>query len=124
MIRRWTLLSTFCIRCSRTLQPRRPDCWKKSTEWPGHRRTYPRERANKLLAAARRRIQAAGHLLLITSEAVAEDGGRRLTTHCKLCGTLFSEDRPTLEGTVALICDDCLYEISRTLPEAVGHEAI
>ena len=81
--------------------------------------TYPRERANKLLAAARRRIQAAGHSLPITSEAVAEDGDTA-DDHCKLCGTLFSEDRPTLEGTVALICDDCLYEISRTLPEAAA----
>ena len=81
--------------------------------------TYPRERANKLLAAARRRIRAAGHSLLITSEAVAEDG-EMPDDHCKLCGTLSSETRLALEGAVALICDDCLYEISRTLPEVAA----
>ena len=54
--------------------------------------TYPRERANKLLAAARRRIRAAGHSLLITSEAVAEDG-EMPDEHCKLCGTLSGENR-------------------------------
>ena len=78
--------------------------------------TYPRERANKLIAAARRRIRAAGHPLLITSEAVAEEADTS-DDHCKLCGTLFSEDRHELEGAAALICDDCLYEISRALPE-------
>ena len=81
--------------------------------------TYPRERANKLLAAARRRIRAAGHSLLITSETVAENGDAP-DDHCKLCGTLFDEDRHALEGAVALICDDCLYEISRTLPEVAA----
>jgi ATP-dependent Clp protease adapter protein ClpS len=81
--------------------------------------TYPRERANKLLAAARRRIRAAGHSLLITSEAVAVDS-EIPDDHCKLCGTLSDENRHQLEGAVALICDDCLYEISRTLPEIAG----
>jgi ATP-dependent Clp protease adapter protein ClpS len=81
--------------------------------------TYPRERANKLLAAARRRIRAAGHSLLITSETVAENGDAP-DDHCKLCGTLFDEDRHALEGAVALICDDCLYGISRTLPEVAA----
>ena len=81
--------------------------------------TYPRERANKLLASARRRIRAAGHSLLITSEAIAEDG-EMPDDHCKLCGTLCSEDRHALEGAVAQICDDCLYEISRTLPEVAA----
>ena len=81
--------------------------------------TYPRERANKLLAAARRRIRAAGHSLLITSEAVAQEDDAP-DDHCKLCGTLFSEDRDALEGAVALICDDCLYDISRTLPEVAA----
>jgi ATP-dependent Clp protease adapter protein ClpS len=81
--------------------------------------TYPRERANKLLAAARRRIRAAGHSLLITSETVAENGDAP-DDHCKLCGTLFDEDRHALEGAVALICDNCLYEISRTLPEVAA----
>jgi len=80
---------------------------------------YSRERANKLLAAARRRIRAAGHPLLITSEAVAEEVDTP-DDHCKLCGTLFDEDRHETEGAAALICDDCLYEISRTLPEMAG----
>ena len=75
--------------------------------------------ANKLLAATRRRIRAAGHSFLITSEAVAEDG-ELPDEHCKLCGTLSSENRDALEGAVALICDDCLYEISRTLPEVAA----
>ena len=81
--------------------------------------TYPRERADKLLAATRRRIRAAGHSFLITSEAVAEDG-ELPDEHCKLCGTLSGENRDALEGAVALICDDCLYEISRTLPEVAA----
>jgi ATP-dependent Clp protease adapter protein ClpS len=80
---------------------------------------YSRERANKLLAAARRRIRAAGHPLLITSEAVAEEADTP-DDHCKLCGTLFDEDRHETEGAAALICDDCPYEISRTLPEMAG----
>ena len=81
--------------------------------------TYPRERANKLLAAARRRIRAAGHSLLITSEAVAEDGdaARRALQALRHA---FRREPAFTEGAVALICDDCLYEISRTLPEVAA----
>ena len=77
--------------------------------------TYPRERARRLLAAARRRIKAAGHPLSIATEAVADDDED--VDCCKLCGTLFDDDRQVSEGMLELICDDCLYEISRTLPE-------
>jgi ATP-dependent Clp protease adapter protein ClpS len=50
--------------------------------------TYPRDVADELLEAARERIRAAGRPLLITSRAVAENGGR-----CKLCSRLFSDSR-------------------------------
>jgi len=73
--------------------------------------TYPRDVATELLEAARRRIGASGHPLLITSEAVAEDG------RCKFCGALSGENRLSLKGVVTLICDDCMYEITSKLPE-------
>jgi ATP-dependent Clp protease adapter protein ClpS len=73
---------------------------------------YPRSVANELIEAAQQRIRASGHPLLITSEAVA---GR--TGLCKLCGELFSDNRLSQQGVAALVCDDCMHEITSSLPE-------
>jgi ATP-dependent Clp protease adapter protein ClpS len=79
--------------------------------------TYPREAAIEALAAARQRIRASGHSLLITSEAAPEENGEMRDGHCKLCGALSSNNRLSLQGMVTLICDDCMYEITSNLPE-------
>jgi ATP-dependent Clp protease adapter protein ClpS len=78
--------------------------------------TYPRDIADELLEAGRQRIRAAGHPLRITSKA----GSNQLLDHCKLCGALFSDNQLTLKGTVALVCDECMYEVASNLPDAVG----
>jgi ATP-dependent Clp protease adapter protein ClpS len=83
--------------------------------------TYPRGVANGLLEAARHRIRATGHPLLITSEAVAEDS-EMLNGQCKLCGALSSENRLSLKGMVTAVCDDCMHEITRNLPEIVRNK--
>jgi hypothetical protein len=36
---------------------------------------------------------------------------------CKLCGALSSQNQLSLKGTSTLICDDCMNEITRNLPE-------
>jgi ATP-dependent Clp protease adapter protein ClpS len=77
---------------------------------------YPRDVAHALLEAARQRIRASGHRLLITCEPIAEEGdagGGR----CKLCGALANSNRLSLKGTVTLICDGCTHEITNNLPE-------
>jgi ATP-dependent Clp protease adapter protein ClpS len=76
--------------------------------------TYSREKADGLLAAARQRIQAAGHPLRITSAAVTDSGANR---ECDLCGALYVKKRPAPISVVALICDDCIYEVASKLPE-------
>jgi ATP-dependent Clp protease adapter protein ClpS len=78
---------------------------------------YPEDQAKKLLAASRRRTRAAGHPLALRSEKVTDDGDIS-DYHCRLCGSFFNEDGEELEGAAALLCSDCLYEISRTLPES------
>jgi ATP-dependent Clp protease adapter protein ClpS len=77
---------------------------------------YSCDVANELLEAARQQIRASGHPLLITREAVAA-GSEMRNGHCKLCGALSSKNRLSLKGTVTLICDDCMYEITSNLPE-------
>jgi hypothetical protein len=37
--------------------------------------------------------------------------------HCKFCGALCSVNRFPLKGIETHICDDCMYEITRSLPE-------
>jgi ATP-dependent Clp protease adapter protein ClpS len=69
--------------------------------------TYPHDVANELLEAARQRIRASGHPLLITSEAAAA-GSEKRDGRCKLCGALSSTTRLSLKGTVTSICDDCM----------------
>jgi ATP-dependent Clp protease adapter protein ClpS len=72
--------------------------------------TYPREVADGMLKAARRRIRASGHSLLVTGEPVAEGS-------CKLCGALAGANAVALKGTVAQICDNCMSEITNNLPK-------
>jgi ATP-dependent Clp protease adapter protein ClpS len=76
---------------------------------------YPREIAGELLETARQRVRAAGHPLRITSEAVTEDN-EVLKGRCKLCGALSSTNRLLLKGTLTLVCDDCMYEVTSNLP--------
>jgi ATP-dependent Clp protease adapter protein ClpS len=78
--------------------------------------TYPRDVANKLLKAAQKGIGAIGVPLRITSEAVTEDDDTR-DTRCKLCGALSKKNRLSLKVMVALVCDDCVYEVMSKLPE-------
>jgi ATP-dependent Clp protease adapter protein ClpS len=47
--------------------------------------THPRQIATRMLKAARQRIDAAGHRLVVTSEAVAR-GTKTPDGTCKLCG--------------------------------------
>jgi ATP-dependent Clp protease adapter protein ClpS len=81
--------------------------------------TYPHDIASELLETARRRIRASGHPLRITSESVESDD-EMLAAHCKLCGALFGENRVSLKGIVTLLCDDCLYAVTSSLPEVIG----
>lgn len=72
---------------------------------------YPRDVAESLLDAARQRIRVSGHSLRVTSAAAAESG------RCKLCDALCGDSGLSLGRVAALICDDCMYEITCTLPE-------
>src|SRR5229473_556178 len=78
--------------------------------------TYPRDVANKLLKAAQKGIRALGVPLRITSEAVTEDDDTR-DTRCKLCGALSKKNLVSPKGMAALVCDDCMYEVTSKLPE-------
>ena len=80
-------------------------------------RTHPRDIATKMLKAARQRIDAAGHRLVITSEAVAA-GSEMPDGKCKLCGAFSNENRLTLRGVTTLVCDDCTGEVTNNLSEA------
>jgi ATP-dependent Clp protease adapter protein ClpS len=74
--------------------------------------TYPRDAANELLVAARQRIRAAGHPLLITTEATSESAAKRGC--CKVCGTFSNSNPFSLSGG---ICDDCIDEVTSKLGE-------
>jgi ATP-dependent Clp protease adapter protein ClpS len=78
--------------------------------------THPRDIATRMLKAARQRIDAAGHRLVVTSEAVAE-GSEIPDGKCKLCGAFSNESRLTLRGVMTLICEDCTSEVTNNLPE-------
>jgi ATP-dependent Clp protease adapter protein ClpS len=78
--------------------------------------TYPSDVARALLEAAQDRIRASGHPLPITSEAVGESS-KVLDGHCKICNAVCSENRLSLKSTATLICNDCMYEITTSLPE-------
>jgi ATP-dependent Clp protease adapter protein ClpS len=78
--------------------------------------SYPRDIANELLDTARRRIDAAGYPLRITSKAAAGDE-ESLNRRCKLCDALSGKDHLSLKGTMTLVCDDCVYEVTSHLPK-------
>jgi ATP-dependent Clp protease adapter protein ClpS len=78
--------------------------------------THSRGIATKILKAARQRIDAADHRLVVTSEAVAE-GSEMPDSPCKLCGAFSNENRLTLRGVMTLVCDDCTGEVTNNLPE-------
>src|SRR5205807_6239775 len=80
--------------------------------------SYSSEDAAGLLETARRRIRAAGHPLRITSKAVTSDN-EIFEARCKLCGALGSDNLLSLKGTATPVCDDCMLEITRCLPEVV-----
>jgi ATP-dependent Clp protease adapter protein ClpS len=82
---------------------------------------YPRLLADALLADARQRILAAGHPLVVTSEAPAE-GSDMAIGHCKLCDVLSRAKRLSVKGEPALVCDDCMGNITRKLPKATRDE--
>jgi ATP-dependent Clp protease adapter protein ClpS len=81
---------------------------------------YPRDVANKMLQAARRRIRTSGHPLLITSEPAAE--GVEIPDSCKLCGALSGENRLSLRGKDTLVCNDCVHQITDNLSEVTGRK--
>jgi ATP-dependent Clp protease adapter protein ClpS len=78
---------------------------------------YPRDAANEMIETARRRTRASGHPLRITSKAVVGSGAEELESRCKLCGTLSGENRIFLKGSVTLICDDCMDEVTSNQQE-------
>src|SRR5882672_2540160 len=80
--------------------------------------TYRRDVANKLLKAAQKGIRVIGAPLRITSEAVTEDDDTR-DTRCKLCGALSNKNLVSRKDMAALVCDDCMYEVTSKLPEVV-----
>ena len=80
--------------------------------------TYPRDVANKLLKSAQKGIRAIGVPLRITSQTVTEDDDRR-DSRCKLCGALSNKNLVSRNDMAALVCNDCMYEVSSKLPEVV-----
>ena len=78
--------------------------------------THPRRIATRMLKAARQRIDAAGHRLVVTSEAVAT-GTETPDGTCKLCDAFSNENRLTLRGVPTLVCDDCTGEVTNSLSD-------
>ena len=77
--------------------------------------THPRDIATKMLKAAQQRIDAAGHRLIVTSEAAT--GAETPDGTCKLCGAFSNENRLELRGVTTLVCDDCAGEVTNSLSE-------
>jgi ATP-dependent Clp protease adapter protein ClpS len=75
---------------------------------------YQRDAANKLLEAVRQSIHAAGHPLLITTEAITEADATKHTC-CKVCGAFSSSSALSIS---AVVCDDCMDEATSKLAEA------
>jgi ATP-dependent Clp protease adapter protein ClpS len=70
--------------------------------------TYPRAVAEALLQTAQQRIKAAGHSMVITTEA-----GDDIDLHdCKLCGILVAENEIDLANKTAFVCDDCMFAVA------------
>jgi ATP-dependent Clp protease adapter protein ClpS len=74
--------------------------------------TYSRDAANEVLITARQRIQAAGHPLLITTEAIAADDAAK--RGCKVCGAFSGGNLLALS---TIVCDDCIEEVRSKLAE-------
>jgi ATP-dependent Clp protease adapter protein ClpS len=70
--------------------------------------TYPRAVAEALLQTAQQRIKAAGHSMVITTEAGDDIGPR----DCKLCGILVAENEIDLANKTAFVCDDCMLAVA------------
>src|SRR5882757_2804045 len=83
--------------------------------------SYPRDIAGELLEAARQQVRASNYPLRITSRAVRGDD-ELLDLRCKLCGELDAENQLSLKGTAALLCDDCMAEVARNLPDVVSNK--
>ena len=66
--------------------------------------TYQRDAANKLVEAARQTIQASGHPLLITTEAITAADAKH--TRCKVCGTLATSNPLSLSAVICNTCND------------------
>jgi ATP-dependent Clp protease adapter protein ClpS len=77
---------------------------------------YPREAADELLQTAKHRIAVSGHPLLISSEALSTGAGKPIGP-CKLCGALTEDNRLSLGGVKAVVCNVCMDEVTRNLPE-------
>jgi len=70
--------------------------------------TYPRAVAEALLQTAQQRIKAAGHSMVITTEAGDDIGPH----DCKLCGILVAENEIDLANKTAFVCDDCTLAVA------------
>jgi ATP-dependent Clp protease adapter protein ClpS len=71
--------------------------------------TYPRAVAEAMLETARQRIKAAGHSMMITTEAGDDIGPH----DCKLCGIVVGENGIDLANNkTAFVCDDCMFAVA------------
>jgi ATP-dependent Clp protease adapter protein ClpS len=71
--------------------------------------TYPRAVAEAMLETARQRIKAAGHSMMITTEAGDDIGPH----DCKLCDILVGENGIDLANNkTAFVCDDCTLAVA------------
>jgi ATP-dependent Clp protease adapter protein ClpS len=77
---------------------------------------YPASVAKALIEAAQQRFRAAGHALLITSEAADTNGV------CDLCGAPTLASRILLKGRTACICSTCMLTVREASEELPGEE--
>jgi ATP-dependent Clp protease adapter protein ClpS len=78
---------------------------------------YPAPVARALLESAQQLIRAAGHRLLITSEAATTKDG------CDLCGALTSGTDILLAGKTACLCPACLLHQGAAADTVTGTPA-
>ena len=121
---RWNSSLSYCIRYSRN-NWRRAQAYRSIQERRTEQVAGPIRASSpqRLLEAAQQWIRAAGHPSRITSEAASE------TMNCLMAAAssaarFSSENRLALKGKVALICDDCMYEVASNLPDVVEQQAI
>jgi ATP-dependent Clp protease adapter protein ClpS len=79
--------------------------------------TYPPEVADALLTAAKQRIKALGHPLVLTAEPIGgvADGKQ---TRCSFCGQPSRPDQQMLTGKGAAICSNCILTGASHLSES------